>query len=273
MLAFLRYGLLAIGGLMLALTAGFFWQMPWAVSLWPWPESRLSYIFLASIAASIAAASIWTAISEEYGALRSQATNTIVTTAGIAVTAFFFLPSDGSTGTLLLGIVSAVLCLLGVGTWLLIRHYPIKDPRPLPGLVRISFAFFTTVLILVGGAMVLGAQVFPWPLKPGSCTVYGWIFLGAATYFLYPVLQPSWHNARAQLWGFLAYDVVLIVPFLGHFERVAPARLSNLIIYVAVLVYSGALAIYYLFINPITRPAMVQPTQVPSASPTTRRSE
>jgi len=106
--------------------------------------------------------------------------------------------------------------------------------------------------------MVLGHQIFPWPLKPGSLASYGWIFLGAATYFFYPVVQPTWHNARAQLWGFLAYDLVLIVPYLEHFKKVVPALRPNLIVYVAVLLYSAALAIYYLFINPATRPAKVR---------------
>ncbi len=265
MLVSFRYSLFVVAGLMLVLTIGFFWQMPWATGLWPWPESRLSYIFLASITASIAASSLWTAVSQEYGALRSQAINTVVATAGVAITAFSFLASDGSTGTLVLGIVAVLLFLLGIGTYLLFRQYPIKDPRPLPGAVRISFAFFAIVLILVGGAMVLGAQVFPWPLQAGSRAAYGCVFLGAATYFFYPVLRPSWHNARAQLWGFLAYDIVLIVPFVGHFERVTPELLPNLIVYVAVLIYSGALAIYYLFINPITRPASSRQTQAQSA--------
>lgn len=260
-----RYGLLATGVVMLILTVGFFWQMPWAVSLWPWPESRLSYIFLASLTASIAASSIWTALSGEFGALRGQAVNTAITGGGAAVAAFIIYTSDNSPGTLALAIVSSALFVLGVGTFLLMRNYSIKDPRPLPGLVRVSFAVFTVILIVVGVAMVLGAQIFPWPLKPNSLVIYGWVFLGAAAYFLYPTLRPSWHNGRGQLWGFLAYDLVLIVPFLGHFERVDPNLLPNLVVYIVVLVYSGALAIYYLFINPATRPAMLPQAQAQSA--------
>jgi hypothetical protein len=249
---------------MLVLTVGFFWQMEWATNLWPWPESRLSYIFLASITASIGAASIWTGASEEYGALRSQAINTAAATAGVAITALFGHPSTHGIGTVTLGIVSLGLCAVGVATFVAMRNYAIKDRRPMPRLVRISFVGFTIALILVGGSMVLGVQLFPWPLQPGSLPAYGSIFLGAATYFFYPVVRPSWHNARAQLWGFLAYDVVLIVPFLGHFERVSQALLPNLIVYVIVLVYSGGLAIYYLFLNPLTRPGVLPQAQAQS---------
>jgi hypothetical protein len=49
--------------------------------------------------------------------------------------------------------------------------------------------------------------------------------------------------------GFLAYDVVLIVPFMQHFQTVRPDLWTNLVAYVAVLVYSAALAAYYLFVR------------------------
>ena len=254
-LGLIRYGLFATGGLMAALTVAFFLRMPTGGGLMAMAGvETLLYVFLASITASVAAASIWTAVSQEYAALRSQATNTVVTTAGAAVTAFTLARSGGGLDTFLFGVACAVLCLGGVGTFLVIRRYPFNDRRVLPKPLRISFVFFTLVLIVVGGSMVLGAQIFPWTLRTGSLAVYGWN-LGASTYFLYPVLQPSWHNATAQLWGFLAYDLVLILPYLLHFERVAPERLPNLIVYVAVLVYSSALAVYYLFVNPATRSA------------------
>ena len=46
---------------------------------------------------------------------------------------------------------------------------------------------------------------------------------------------------------------VLIIPFIALFDTVQPERVINLIAYTAVLVYSGGLAVYYLFINPQTR--------------------
>jgi hypothetical protein len=77
--------------------------------------------------------------------------------------------------------------------------------------------------------------------------------LGDAFYFLYSLLYPRWHNALGQLLSFLAYDLVLIGPFLLLFKTVKPESMLNLIVYVAVLLYSGGIAVYFLFINRQTR--------------------
>ncbi len=83
--------------------------------------------------------------------------------------------------------------------------------------------------------------------------IYGWMFLGAAAFFIYGIARPSWMNSGAQLAGFLAYDIVLIVPLINHFGQVNPALMVNLIIYTFVVVSSGLMSIYYLFINQKTR--------------------
>ena len=79
--------------------------------------------------------------------------------------------------------------------------------------------------------------------------IFGFIYLGAAVYFLYGFVQPRWSNAAGQLIGFLAYDIVLIGPFVDRFDEVTGRQLLSLIIYSAVLVFSGALAFYYLFVG------------------------
>jgi hypothetical protein len=140
--------------------------------------------------------------------------------------------------------------------WLFLwsRRLPVAETQPTPRLVSISYAAFAAVLILVGGALVLKTpNVFPWPLKPETSVVFGWIFIGDAFYFLHALLRRTWQSARAQLWSFLAYDLVLIGPFLAHLAVVKPELLTSLLVYMAVLVYSGGLAIYYLFINRATR--------------------
>ncbi len=263
---YFRYGLLTAGVLSLILTIGFFWQLPWATALWPWPDSRLSYIFLASILASVAASILWAALSEEYGALVGGAINLAFSNVVMAATGFSVYASTGSTGALMMGIVGLLLMGVSVVLYMLTRRYQIRDPRPMPRVVKVSFAIFVAALILVGTALLLGVQVFPWPLNPYSATIFAGIFLGAACFFGYSLLRPSWHNARGQLWGFLAYDLVLIVPFLSHFGKVAPDRMLNLIIYVAVLAYSSAVAIYFLFIDPATRPARVSEVVPPQPS-------
>ena len=96
-------------------------------------------------------------------------------------------------------------------------------------------------------------NIFPWPLSPENSVFYGSIFLGAMCYFLYGVIYPCWGNAKGQLLGFLAYDLVLIVPFLQHFAAVRPEKLLSLTIYTAVVSYSGLLAIFFLLVHAPTR--------------------
>jgi hypothetical protein len=79
------------------------------------------------------------------------------------------------------------------------------------------------------------------------------MFFGAALYFTYAILRPSWLNSAGQLIGFLAYDIVLIVPFLTRLPSTAPEFRTNLTIYTGIVIYSGLLAIYYLFIHKPTR--------------------
>ena len=137
------------------------------------------------------------------------------------------------------------------------RRIPFHESAVSPPIVRLSFIAFAVILVLVGGALVLQlGNMFPWKLAREQSVLYGWIFLGAACYFLHALWMPAWGNARGQLMGFLAYDLVLIAPFLKHFSTVDPALRVNLIVYVAVLVYSGALAVYALFFTSLSsRPA------------------
>ena len=65
--------------------------------------------------------------------------------------------------------------------------------------------------------------------------LYSWVFLGAAVYFGSSLIRPLWANGRGQLMGFLAYDLVLIGPFLRHFGKVDPALWINLVVYTTVL--------------------------------------
>ena len=130
---------------------------------------------------------------------------------------------------------------------------PLNDSRPTPLPVRLSFGIFIITLLLAGSALVLRLPVFPWDLNPNSSVIFGCIFLGDAFYFLHALLRPGWHNALGQLLSFLAYDLVLIVPFVWLFNTVKPDHFISLIVYIAVLVYSGGLAVYYLLIDPQTR--------------------
>src|SRR5262249_39700887 len=82
---------------------------------------------------------------------------------------------------------------------------------------------------------------------------YGWVFIGMALFFAYALLKPAWNNARGPLMGFVAYDLVLLVPFLQHFAVVRPGQLLQLIVATGIVIGSGTLAVYYLCLNKMTR--------------------
>jgi len=248
---FLRIVTIGSGIFLLVLVAGYFWQLPWATATWPWPDGPLSYTFIAAIQAAIAAALLWIGVSQEWGAMAGGALNLVVMMTGLTIFFFFLSLPVYAVGC-------AVFALFNVGLFWWSHRLPLRDTRPTPRPVRLSFVVFTAVLLLVGGALLFNVPIiFPWPLNPDSAAIFGLIFIGDAFYFLYAVLRPRWHYAAPPLWSFLAYDVVLLVRFIPHFGTVKPEHALSLYLYTAVLIYSGALAIYYLFIFRETRPLLV----------------
>jgi hypothetical protein len=245
---------LLIGGiLIMVLALGFAYQVPLAIQVWPWSVSTLTYLFIGSILAAVSVAMFWIGWTEEYAALPAGTLNVFVIALTITLYFFSLILKDGRRGFLpyaLLGIVSIVMSVL---TLLWSRQLSLKDARPTPRFVLLSFGIFAVSLMLVAGALLSRQPVFPWMLTPESSIVFGCIFLGDAFYFIYALLYPRWHNAAGQLLSFLAYDLVLIFPLLRLFETVQPEFRLSLTVYVLVLVYSGFLAIYYLFINRGTR--------------------
>jgi len=92
--------------------------------------------------------------------------------------------------------------------------------------------------------------------------MFGCFFLGAATYFVYGLLRPKWAIAAGALWSFLAYDVVLAIPYLrliGSDTKTSiygpsnPVNMPSLIVYLFVIGASAAIALYAFFVHPPTR--------------------
>jgi hypothetical protein len=238
----------------LVLAAGYAMQMPWATSTWPWPDGRLSYLFVASILAAIGAAVIWIGLTADWGVMAAGALNLIVMMGGIAVFLFSLAAQPDRGHLLIFAVVCGVVAVANLPIFLWAHWLPATERTPTPRLILFSFGLFTVILFLVGGALILRTpNVMPWPLNLDTSVLIGWIFFGDAFYFLYALVRPRWQFARAQLWSFLAYDLVLIVPFIGHLSAVRPELLNSLLIYLVVLVYSGGLATYYLFIDRRTR--------------------
>jgi hypothetical protein len=254
-----RLGLCGAGVLSLALATGFFLRLPWAVRTWPWAggyDDPLSYVFVAAILAAIGAAVLWIGVSGEYGSIPAGALNLTVMLGGISIFLAGATHAPGPGSLMPYAIGAGIVAFGNLLLFLWTRRLPVYRPQPLPKLMRLSYAAFAVVLLGVGVALLVGVpQVLPWPVGPETAVVYGWVFFGDAWYFLFAVVRPYWQCARAQLWSFLAYDLVLIGPLLGRISDVQPDLLPSLLVYLAVLVYSGGLAIYYLFLNRSTRVA------------------
>lgn len=245
-----------LGGLlMLMLAIGFIFRLPFAVNLWPWEDGRYSYLFIGSILAAASAAALWIGWTGELYNLPAGTLNLFVIGLSTSVY-FFYLYLQGRSEMFVYAVVSLLLGLISGGFFLWSRRLSIPDTRPTPRLVLVSFGIFVATLLLAGTTLILRLPIFPWDLNADSSVVFGCIFLGDAFYFIYGLIRPYWGNAFGQLLSFLAYDLVLIVPFLLLLESVKPGRMQSLIIYILVLLYSGGLAVYYLFINPQTRERM-----------------
>ena len=262
----LRAALLPATLILFVLVSGFLAQVPWATGLWPWSAKPLSYIFIASILAAIAVPVLWIAVSGEAAAIRAGALDLTVMYGGMFVYVLTLTGHRHEPRLWAYALAFGFAAAGSAGAFLLARPIPWADPRSMPQLVRLSFGAFAMILTGAGAALVAHAGIFPWQLGQETSVMFGLIFLGAATYFTYGALDPHWGNAVRQLAGFLAYDLVLLAPFLEHFSAARGGSLVSLIIYVAFLVYSGALASYYLFASNATRIryAFIGPESLPA---------
>ncbi|MBW4438308.1 MAG: hypothetical protein KME04_14310 [Pleurocapsa minor GSE-CHR-MK-17-07R] len=237
----------------LILAAGFAFQVAAVTAIWPLPDTTpLSFLFIGSIFAAAGAAQLYCLYIRENGALVGIALDYI--TIFVPLIVFMLQIANGSSAILAFAVSLALGLAFGVALLFWSRQYAITDPRPQPRLVRYSFVVFIVALLLVGGSLVLKTpNVLPWRITTEGGVVYGWMFLGAAAYFTYSLLRPSWINSGGQLMGFLAYDVVLIVPFVTRLATVDEQYRLGLYVYTAVVAYSGLMAAYFLFIHPTTR--------------------
>ena len=250
----IRYLLLAIGMVQALLAVAFIVQWQLVLDVWPFPgTTSLTFIFVASILAAAAASQLWAAGTENYGAMAGIGLDYLAIFAALTVISLN-LDTVAQPNRLIYAALAAITALFGLALFAWASRVPI-DPRPAqPRLVRWSFMVFVVGLFVVGGLVVLGTQdVIPWSITPELAAVVGWMFIGAALYFVYGVLRHSWLNSAGQLLGFLAYDVVLILPFAARLGTTPTQFFAGLVVYIVVLLYSGTLAFYYLFIYPPTR--------------------
>ncbi|MFZ0546221.1 MAG: hypothetical protein WAM60_12320 [Candidatus Promineifilaceae bacterium] len=256
MIKVVRIGLCMIAVVQLFFAAAFFLQLPFAVSLWPFEgTTALSFIFISSIFAAAAAPTLWAALTEQYAILAGIALDYVGILLPVAVYSFQ-LGAAGESGLTVYGIICLFGVLFGLGLLWWSLRFPLDSSLPTPGLVRGAFVFFIIALAIVSFRLITQVpNAFPWSVTPELSVIIGWMFVGAAVYFIYGLFRPVWSNAAGQLLGFLAYDLVLVAPFLTRLPTVADENRLGLTVYTAVVVLSGFLAIYYLFIYRPTRAA------------------
>jgi hypothetical protein len=225
-----------------------FLQLPIITNLWPFEGTTpLTYIFVSSILAAAAAATLWVVVSGHFGALAGIALNYMTIMTPTSIIAFRSASVNGEPSMLLLGIITAASAFAGLLMFLWSIRIPLDRSAHTPGLVRWSFVVFVVGLLIVGARAILKVRnAVPWTITPELSVLIGCMFLGASAYFAYGVLRPGWLNSVGQLIGFLAYDLVLIVPFLTRLATTPPERMPGLIVYTVVVLYSGIIAIIYL---------------------------
>jgi hypothetical protein len=246
---FVASGLAAAG-----LAAGYTLQAPWALALWPWADGRLSNIFVGSIFAAMALPLLWIGASGQFAAATGGFLHLGVLLAG-AASVFVGLPQSTGGTPVMVWAGGAAVGALACGALAAWSHrLPARDSRPLTQPMRAWFVLY--VMVLLPGGIALLQQVpgvMPWALRPESSSVYGWVFLSAICSFVYPLLRPRVEYAYVGLLGFLAYDLVLLPPFLQHFAAVKPAFKLTLMVYTSVLFLTACISVWYLFICAQTR--------------------
>lgn len=244
---------IAIAQIIFALA--FFRQLPFATNLWPFPGTTpLTYIFISSIFAAAALPTLWALISKNEGALAGIGLDYLTILLPVAIFSLRVGASSNNPQMTMYGITSVFGAAFGLGLFLWSSRLPLQDMLPMPRPVWWSFIFFIIALLIVSTRLILKVpNAIPWTITPELSVLIGWMFLGAAVYFAYGLLRPSWLNAAGQLIGFLAYDLVLIVPFLTRLPTVAEEFRLGLFVYTAVISLSALLAIYFLFIHNPTR--------------------
>jgi hypothetical protein len=248
-----RASLIFIGLLQFVLAVGFFFQQAWATSLWPVPDTKLSYAFIAAILAGGGAPLIWAGLSGKAASLAGYGMSFGIMYAGMGISALLFYLRDQNLALAWFALVMGAFALLGGIIFMRTRRLT-QAHQPTPRIV--IYAFIAEVLVLAGAGILLIFKVpntLPWNLSQESSVLYGWVFLGLAFYYLYAVLNPQWIHALGPLLGFLVYDLVLFSPLFARFGNLQPEHVPGQVAASVIIIFSAALGVYYLFVNPDTR--------------------
>lgn len=277
-LANLRLLMIAIVAAQVPVGVGLYLNADWATGLWPLPDVRMTYIFLASIVASTAALIIWPMVRDDPGAWRAAAFNLSTATPPLGLYLLWLGRDSDNRDLIAPGIAFVLFGVVWIAVGRMLRTIPVRNTRQLPQIVRIVFVGFCVLLIPLGGALLFQVEnIFPWTISPENSTVAGIIFLSAAALFMFILANPLWIYGEAGFASFLAYDLVLLVPYLDFYRNrndadtvasyygsayTAPAGDNgvgelSLVIYLTVLIVSAIAAIAFLAWSFWPRPIVV----------------
>ena len=222
------------------------------VELLPFASTTLTNQFVGSVALAYAAAALWIAWSGEIAAFAGAGLTIIAVSAGAAAGHITASPLRMIDVAVALGAVAAIVMSVVLSLWTArlpvsrpAADAPVRAPglRGLhghPGCGRASDrARASQRAPMAPCGEWPGARRLDLPCRRA-------LFRLRST-------PAAMGNAVGRLLAFLAYDMALIVPMLIHFGNVDAAQSLSLVGYVAVLVVSGAIAIYAFTMDPRTR--------------------
>jgi hypothetical protein len=237
--------------------------VPLATDLWPFPGTNaMSHTFIASFFWAAAVPVAWCLLMRSDRAFTGVFLDYLVIMLPLGLLTLAFGISEASLHLFAFAAFAFVTALFAVWVMRWARRHPWRSDLPTPRPVLAAFFVFCVTLGIVGTLMVIRTPgILPWAITPTLSTVYGTMFLGASAYFAYGLVERRWENAGGQLAGFLAYDIVLIVPFVARIVNSTPSYYGsasepfrlNLVLYTAVVAGSAIIAVYYLFIAKETR--------------------
>ena len=148
-----RFSLCVIAVVQFFFAVAFFWQLPFAVNLWPFPGTTpLTFIFISSIFAAAAAPTLWAAATENYGVLVGIGLDYMGILLPVAFLSFQ-LGAAGDSAMIIYGIACIFGALFGLGLLWSLR-FPVDRSLPMPGFVRWSFVFFIFALAIVSFRLI-----------------------------------------------------------------------------------------------------------------------
>jgi hypothetical protein len=162
-------------------------------------NNPLTFIFISSIFAA-AAATLWAVATANEGALAGIGLDYLMILLPVSILSFRLGANSDNSRMIAYGVACVIGAVFGLALFIWSTRIPIDSTLPMPAVVWWSFICFIIALLIVGGRLVLQVpNSIPWMVTPELSVVAGWMFLGAAVYFAYGLLRPSWLNAAGQL--------------------------------------------------------------------------